>query len=323
MQTLSRTRLSVSPVMEALQWLNLTATGGRHPIFGAPGPAARYVLGHPDVALLIVLLPVSGGFRVPDLLTPKPRSGPWKTILNTQLAEIESTGQNDIDAQVLGTVEAPAGHPLSTRVRRLAETGDLQRRLTAGIERFWRETLHHDWPSLQTVLDRDIAERSRLLAQHGIGHVLNGLHPDVHWTRDGLVIDSHHDHVVDLADHDLVLAATALSRTTLLLQVENPAQATMYYPAGRIGTADPRAPAALAEVIGTVRAARLTDLAVARSTADLAIRHAMAASTISYHLSALTRARLLSRQRDGRHVLYQRTEQAASLLDAQGTAPGR
>ncbi|MEV4134085.1 helix-turn-helix domain-containing protein [Dactylosporangium sp. NPDC049742] len=55
-ETLSRTRLSVSPAMEAMQWLRLAATGRSHPAFGAPGPAARDVLGHPDVALRAVLL---------------------------------------------------------------------------------------------------------------------------------------------------------------------------------------------------------------------------------------------------------------------------
>lgn len=299
--------------MEAVQWLKLAAAAGRHPVFGAPGPAARGVLRQPDVALLVDLLPPGGGSYLPDLLTPKPRPGPWHTILNAQLADVESAGQDDIDTQ-LGLVRAHAGRPLPTRIRRLAESGGLQRRLAAGIAEFWRETLHDGWPSLQTVLDRDVAERSRVLARHGIGRVLDELHPAVHWTRGGLVIDTHHDRVIALDGHDFVLAATLPSWPTLMFQVDDAAQATVYYPAGRIGTVDRRGAAGLTEVIGAGRAALLTDLGAARSTAELATRHAMAPSTVSYHLSALHRAHLVSRHRDGHHVLYQRTERADPLL---------
>ncbi|MEH1101429.1 ArsR/SmtB family transcription factor [Micromonospora sp. CPCC 205561] len=314
-QTLSRTRLSVSPAIEAVEWLKLAATARRHPVFGAPGPGARGALRHPDVKLLVDLLTATSASYMPDLLTPKPRPGPSNKILDAQLAEIESTGQHDVDAQVLGTVEAHAGRPLPTRLRRLAESGRLPRRLAAGLAEFWRETLQDDWPSLQTVLDRDIAARSRVSARHGIGRVFDGLHPAVHWVRDSLVIDTRHDHLVDLSDHDFVLAATAFTWPTLMFQVDHADQATLYYPAGGLGTADRRGPAGLPGVIGTMRATLLTDLGVARSTAELATRHGVAASTVSYHLSALRRAELVSRHQDGRHVLYQRTERAGPLVD--------
>ncbi|MEU4566127.1 winged helix-turn-helix domain-containing protein [Micromonospora sp. NPDC023956] len=314
-QTLSRTRLSVSPAIEAVEWLKLAATARRHPVFGAPGPGARGALRHPDVELLVDLLTAGTTSYMPDLLTPQPRTGPAERILDTQLAEIEATGQNDVEAQVLGTVEAHAGRPLPTRIRRLAESGGLPRRLAAGIARFWRETLHDDWPSLHTVLDRDIAERSRAAARHGVGRVFDGLHPSVHWIGDSLTIDTHHDHVVDLSDHDFVLAATALSWPTLMFQVDRVPQTTVYYPTNRLGTVDRRDPAGLPEVIGAMRTVLLSDLAIARSTKELATRHGVAASTISYHLSALRRARLVSRHQDGRHVLYQRTERAGSLVD--------
>jgi DNA-binding transcriptional ArsR family regulator len=313
--TLSRTRLSVSPAMEAVEWLKLAATAQQHPVFGAPGPAARGVLRHPDVQLVVDLLAASGGSYMPDLLTPKPQPGPRSKILDTQLAEIESTGQDDVETQILGNVVAHTGRSLPTRVRELAESGRLQRRLATGIATFWRETLRDEWSSLQIILDRDIAERSAAMACHGIGEALDRLHPAVHWRRDCLAIDTYHDHVVDLADHDLVLCATALSWPALKFQIDHAAQATVYYPATRIGTVDRGERTGLTEVVGAMRAVLLTDLAVARSTAELAIRHGMAASTISYHLSVLRRADLISRHRDRRRVLYQRTERARLLVD--------
>ncbi|WP_433392679.1 DUF5937 family protein [Micromonospora sp. KLBMP9576] len=315
-ETLSHTRLSVSPAIEAVEWLKLTATTRRHPVFGAPGPGARAALRHPDVELLVALLTAGSSSYMPDLLTPQPRPGPADKILDAQLAEIEASPQEDVDAQVLRAVPTHAGPRLPTRIRRLAESGRLPRRLAAGIARFWHDTLRDDWPSLRTVLDRDIAERSGVAARHGIGQVLDGLHPAVHWIRDSLRIDTHHEHAVDLSDHGFVLTPTALSWPTLMFQVDQASQTTVYYPAGRLGTVDRRGPVALPDVLGVTRALLLTDLGVARSTAELATRHGVAASTVSYHLGALHRARLVSRHQHGRHVLYQRTERAGSLIDS-------
>ena len=63
------------------------------------------------------------------------------------------------------------------------------------------------------------------------------------------------------------------------------------------------------------RAALLADLETARSTAELAARTGYAPGTVSYHLGALHRARLVTKVRDGRYVLYQRTAHAAGLLE--------
>ncbi|MCG5221181.1 helix-turn-helix domain-containing protein, partial [Streptosporangium sp. KLBMP 9127] len=56
-------------------------------------------------------------------------------------------------------------------------------------------------------------------------------------------------------------------------------------------------------------------LETARSTAELATRIGYTPGTVSYHLGALHRARLVTKVRDGRYVLYQRTAQAARLLE--------
>ncbi|MGC5016290.1 hypothetical protein ACLQ2R_36475 [Streptosporangium sp. DT93] len=314
-RTLGRTRLSVSPVAEAVEWLKLVADGRRHPVFGDPGPAARGVLRHPDVALVVDLLPPAGRDYTPDLLTPKPRTGSWKEILHTQIAEIEATGQDDVDAQVLSGLQKHWGRPLSPRVRRLAESGRLQPRLAAGLDRFWHEALHDGWPSLQSVLDDDIAGRSKIIAEHGVGRMLSEVHPRAGWSGDALTIDSRYDITLDLTDHDVVLTPTVLNRTELMFQLDDAAQVTVYYPACRAGVTGRRDPAELTEVVGTARAALLADLGVARSTAELAGRHSVAASTVSYHLGALHRAGLVARHRDGRRVLYRRTRRADVLID--------
>jgi DNA-binding transcriptional ArsR family regulator len=68
-------------------------------------------------------------------------------------------------------------------------------------------------------------------------------------------------------------------------------------------------------VVGDARAALLADLETARSTTELAARTGYAPGTVSYHLSALHRAKLVTKIRAGRYVLYQRTAQAAGLVE--------
>jgi DNA-binding transcriptional ArsR family regulator len=313
-QALAATRLSTSPAMEALAWLTLTATARRHPVFGDPGPVARGALRHPDVALIVDLIPPDGRLYFTDLLTPKPRTGSWQQILHTQIAEIESTAQDHINTRVFSRPQVHGGHPTSRRVRRLAEAGRLQERLALGIARFWRTALHDDWPALQAVLDNDLADRAKEVATHGIGHVLGNVHPRTTWTGDSLIIDTPHEHSIELHGHGPAIAATVLG-PSLMVQFEDLSQVTLYYPANRIGSTGRRGRGTLTEVLGAVRAALLSDLGCPRSTAELVRRHAVAASTVSYHLTALHRAGLVTRRRDGRYVLYQRTPRADILCE--------
>ena len=311
-ETMARTRLSASPAMEAVAWLKLAASSGKHPVFGDPGPAARAALAHPDVALLLDLMPPQGATYLADLLTPQPGAG--SDLLDAQLAELESTSQDELEQQVFDHAEIHWGHAPSGRIRRLADAGTLQRRLASGMERFWRTALAADWPTLHTVLERDIAEKAAIMGRHGVGRLLESLHPEARRYGDGLLLERRWTGEIDIRDRELVLAPIALSRPEFLIQVDGPGQAVLYYPATGVGTAQPRRAGELGRVVGEVRAALLADLGTAHSTADLATRHGYTPATISYHLHALHRAKLVTKHRDGRFVLYTRTEHATTLL---------
>jgi DNA-binding transcriptional ArsR family regulator len=315
-EALGRVRLSISPVMEAVTWLQLATTGRQHPVFGDPGAATRAALRHPDVTLVADLIPPANVRvnYVPDLLTPKPQAGSWKDILDAQITQIESTGEGDVHTQVCHLTETYWGNPSPRRIRRLAEAGQLQRRLAAGVAHFWKETLDDDWQSLQAVLDTDITQRAKVIAAHGIGPLLDALHPMVAWTGGHVTIEWPYDITVDLTGQDLVLAASVLTWPNLVCQVDDRAQATLYYPANRVGNSTVhRGPDSLVEIIGAARTALLIDLDAPRSTTELAIRHGLSASTVSYHLGTLHRAKLVAKHRVGRRVLYQRTERANTL----------
>ncbi|MCX4582918.1 winged helix-turn-helix domain-containing protein [Streptomyces sp. NBC_01481] len=76
-------------------------------------------------------------------------------------------------------------------------------------------------------------------------------------------------------------------------------------PSSRAHTAS----AELARLVGPTRADLLTALARPASTSELAARHFLSPATVSYHLGVLRRSGLVSPIRDGRYVLYRRTEQ--------------
>ncbi|WP_436500454.1 DUF5937 family protein [Actinokineospora sp. HUAS TT18] len=313
--TMAKTRLAPSPAAESIAWLKLTAASGRHPVFGDPGPLARASLTHPDVALLADLLPRDGDNYTPDLLTPQPGTDAQRRdVLDEQLAWIEAAGQDDIENQVFTHTRTHWSRPLGSSTRRIADSGRLQRRLANGLARFWRDTLSDGWSELRSIIDQDIAQRATAIATHGVGRMLGGLHPDIDWAGDALTLTRSLDGEIDVTGRELVLAPGVLSWPNLIIQVDTPGQFVLYYPAQRVGVARPRRPG-IARVVGNARAALLVDLETARSTAELATRSGYTPGTVSYHLGALHRARLVTKVRDGRYVLYQRTADAAGLLE--------
>jgi DNA-binding transcriptional ArsR family regulator len=315
-ETVARTRFSPSLAAESLAWLKLAAGSERHPVFGDPGPLARASLTHPDVALLLDLLPRVGEVYTPDLLTPQPGTATrHRDLLDEQIARIEATPQDDLEEQVLSHTQAHWRRPVPVKARRAAESGTMPRRLANGLARFWRDALAEDWDGLQEVLDRDITHRARTIAGRGVGAVLGTLHPAIGWAGDAITLVKAFDGEVDAGGRELVLAPGVLSWPGTSIQVDVPGQVVLCYPAHGIGTGGAPEPGRIAPVVGAARAALLSDLETARSTAELATRTGYAAGTVSYHLTALHRAGLVSKIRDGRYVLYRRTPQAVVLLE--------
>ncbi len=315
-ETVSRTRWSPSPASEAMAWLKLTAASGRHPVFGDPGAFARTALAHRDVALLVDLLPQGGDTYLPDLLTPQPGTDTRRRdLLEEQIARIETTPQDVLANQVFTYTRIHWSRPLATATRRVAESGRMQRRLANGLAHFWRAALSDGWPELASIIDQDIAYRAKSVIGHGVGRALGELHPDIEWAGDAVTLAKPWDGDLDIAGRELVLVPGVLSWPQVIVQVDVPGEAVLYYPAHRIGTGRRHKPGRIAQVVGAARAALLADLETARSTAELATRIGYTAGTVSYHLSALLRAGLVSKARYGRYVLYQRTSQAVVLME--------
>ncbi|MEV7192214.1 helix-turn-helix domain-containing protein [Streptomyces sp. NPDC093510] len=298
-----------------MAWLKLTAASGRHPVFGDPGPLARASLAHPDVALLADLLPQNGDTYIPDLLTPQPGTDAQRSeLIDEQIARIEAVAQDDLETQVFTYTGTHWNRPLRAATRRIAESGRMQRHLANGLARFWRDALSEGWPELRSIIEQDIAHRATVIAAHGFGQALGALHPDLDWAGDAVTLAKPWDGEIDVTGRDLVLAPGVLNWPDVIVQVDTPGQFVLYYPAQRIGAERDRRSGRISQVVGNARAALLADLGTARSTAELATRIGCTPGTVSYHLSALHRARLVTKVRDGRYVLYRRTAHAADLL---------
>ncbi|MDX8030432.1 helix-turn-helix domain-containing protein [Lentzea sp. BCCO 10_0856] len=311
--TVARVRFSFSPANEVMSWLKIAATGRRHPVFGDPGPSARSALTHPDVALLAGLIPPSGATYVPDFVTPQPgRATRPAELLDEQIAAVEATGQDVLEFQLGEAIDLTWGRCAPVPIRRALESGTMPKRLASGLFRLWTHSLAEVWPTLQSVIDQDIAARVTTLRTHGLARLLNTAHPKLTWTGGAIVLDSAFTGEHDFSGRDLVLAPSVLSWPDLLVQ--GPDDAVLYLPPHQVGTGSPRHGRDLGAVIGDARALLLAELEQARSTTDLARRLGYTPGTISYHLSAMHRVGLVTKHRDGRYVLYKRTPQSCALL---------
>lgn len=301
--TLAKVRLAMSPAAEATAWLTLTAGRGRHPVFGDPGAAARAALADEDARLVASVLPPPGTRAyTPDLLTPKPGKD-----LDDQLDRIAATPEGAVADQLAST-----GRPLPSDVRAAVDDGTFAPRAARGLGRFWRTAIGDGWTSLKATMEADLADRARTMATRGVGALLGSLHEALTWADGTLSIRSAWQEEFTLHGVEIVCVPAVLAWPRLAIQLCDPDDAVLGYPAAGVGRRA-SGPHAVDRLVGTTRAALLRDLDVPRSTASLASRHHLAPPTVSYHLKVLRQTGLVVAHRDGLFVLYQRTDAGHAL----------
>jgi DNA-binding transcriptional ArsR family regulator len=128
-----------------------------------------------------------------------------------------------------------------------------------------------------------------------------------------------HERTVALRDQGLLLVPSVFIWQKPSAMVDPPWQPTLVYPARGVGllwepTQD-EPTEALAGLVGRRRAELLEALGAPASTTELAARLEMSPGGVSQHLSALRAAGLVAGRRQGRSVLYARTELAEHLLE--------
>ena len=265
-----------------------------------------------DLSLPLALLPKKG--YIADFLTPPPIS-PLMSF-EDELEIIRSTSpelvRNDVEILVRNENPRESLQPFLDD-----PVGSVQR-LADALDQFWTVALEADWPRVQSLLEADIAYRSRRLAEGGIDLLFSDLHGEVNWGGTLLTIQCECAvPQLDLGGRGLVLVPTAFAPHKTSAMTEEPWQPTVIYPARGVALLweeAAQAPEALAKVLGRSRAALLADLDAPRTTTDLAQRLEMTPGGVSQHLSVLKDSGFVTARRNGRAVLYCRSELADQLV---------
>ncbi|MDN3355243.1 DUF5937 family protein [Actinomadura sp. DC4] len=313
---LLRCRFATSPLWETAQAVRAFVDPRSRPYLR---PWWERVRDRPPAAELLAVQSPRG--YNPDFLCQPPEGA--APSIEAQLDAVRATPPEQVAAELR---RVDPGHCVASAVVRvmIEDPGAARDRLADHVEDAWRRLVLPWWPRVRELIDADVEYRSRILAAHGLGHVVGGLHERIRWAGDAVVIEpAHEDLERPLGGDGLILMPSAFVWPSVTAVVDPPWRPTLVYPARGIGAllgGRAAAPAPLARLLGRTRALILTDLAEPASTAALAARHGLAPSTVSAHLSALEGAGLLARRRNGHEVRYRRTPLGRAL--AGGLMPG-
>ncbi|MFF2619182.1 DUF5937 family protein [Kitasatospora sp. NPDC058046] len=312
---LARTRFTLSPLWEVVASVRVLKHPAEHPLHRPWSVEAgrRLAASGLDWRLLADLVPDPPG-SIPIFLAPPP-TGP-AADLESELAVLRATPAE----QVRSGLGAPRA-PRSERVDRLR--GDPRRglaELADLIASYWEIALAPYWPRMRSLLEGDVLHRARLFAEHGADRLLGDLGSVVTWDDGTLRVGHHYVHGSRrLGGRGLLLVPSVFVWPRVFSVVSPNWQPTLRYPPRGVAALWERqvtVPQALAAVVGRSRARLLADLDTPASTTELARRTGITPGGVSQHLTALRTAGLVDAHRNGRYVLYVRTEAAEVLLAA-------
>jgi hypothetical protein len=316
-EDLADTRFAISPLREIMGSLRALRDPGLYPLHI---PWRRSVLGRLDPADTRLLMSLVGESRaLPDFLTPRPTT--FAPTLDEQLAAVRATPPDLVRRDLLAT-HAPgplpdvlhaAVVPADKPVLRFLDT------LCELLRRYWEVALSPAWPQMRLVLEADITYRARQLATGGARLLFSDMHPNLRWRDGELRIDKMIGrHTVAASGQGLRLVPSlfAYKPAPPLSAAEPPMLA---YPSRGTATLWTQTPtpdaSALTSLLGAPRATLLHLLAEPLPTVEIARRLDVTPSAVSQHLRVLHGTGLVTRARDGRHVLYRRSPLGDRLVD--------
>lgn len=178
---------------------------------------------------------------------------------------------------------------------------------------------------MRAALDAEIAHRTERALRGGVFDVFADLHPEVpRWRR--LTVAKGHHACAGAIRASITLAHSVFAWPRPVVVDRSPDTVQLQYPVREIGKACKDAGTAehgddaLTSLIGATRARILRELAAPRSTTQLARLLGTSPGGISTHLSTLRRNGLVTANRNGRSVLYQRTALGSSVATAGSAA---
>jgi DNA-binding transcriptional ArsR family regulator len=315
-EDLGRVRFAVSPLFELAASVDVLRNPDAHGIHLPWVRAVRGRLGDFDLALLDALL-TGVGYR-PDFIHPPPDAP--RTTLEDGLAHVRATPPDQVRRE-LGW-RFPSGR-MPAAARALADDP------AAGVERlvtqmaaYWERAIAPWWERIVAALEAEVARHARELAAGGPLAAVAGLHPRVSWRAGAVEVEHPYHAEIELGGRGLLLVPAAFVWPGLWTMFDPPWQPAIVYAPRGLGTLWERTrgggAGALDDLLGRRRARILAELGAPASTSDLAARLRASAAGVSEHLAILRRAGLVAAAREGRVVLYVRTEAGDALLRAAG-----
>ncbi|NBE92345.1 winged helix-turn-helix transcriptional regulator [Nonomuraea sp. KC401] len=300
-EDLADTHFALSPLEETVLSLRVLREPGLYALHLPWRRSALARLDARDTRLLTSL--VGSKLALPDFLTPRPTT--FAPTFEEQLSLVRRTPPKVVRRDVPAALVAEPV-PDNAAAARFRDTAcDV-------LRRYWELTIEPMWPQMQLVLEADMTYRARQLAVGGARMLFADMHPNLRWHDGVLSIDQmigrHH---VAVSGRGLLLMPSVFAhKPTPPVHPEEPPRLT--YPCRGVATLWHPAPApdatALVSLLGAPRAALLGLLDEPLPTVELARRLKVTPSAVSQHLRVLYTTGLLTRARDGRHVLYRRSD---------------
>ena len=310
---LATSRFAVSPLIETAAALLLLARG--RPPFEARDwyrrhrdGFERHLSAEPSRAALVDA--VIGPRWIADFLTPPPTDGD-RTFADA-LQRVRATTA----AQARADLRAARGDGPSPRALRNVDLPGSSAELLQWV---WTQTVRPDWPRRRHLLEADVVARTRQLTQGGWAAAVDGMRPGLKWLGDNrLQINTHDYPPQDLTGARIVFVpCTGLVGNGWVASDPNGRHAIVYPSAGTLADIGDRPhPAALARLLGPVRAQLLVELRRPASTTQLVAGTGFALGSVGRHLVVLREAGLVQRRRAGRSVLYFRTSVGDEVVRA-------
>lgn len=263
-----------------------------------------------DLETLVSL--VDADLRTPDFLNPCPVA-PVAAFEN----ELQDFKKLSYEHYLR---DLRAASPWRASGRLPLESPDHQRLVGEALESYWDTGFARVWPRVREVLESDVTFRALTTARSGLASTLRGLSSHIDYSRNSLRLAVRDPRSCEIETQG---GCTTLVPTLFTTRVSAPINLTgapmLLYPSRGTGalrgrpTSDHRT--ALSELIGPAKSELLRVLAEPSSTTDLAGRLGVTPSAVSQQLRVLAHSGLLTRSRDGRRVLYVRSELGELLLD--------
>jgi DNA-binding transcriptional ArsR family regulator len=319
---LAGTRFAASPLSETVTAVLLLGNPGRAPVNRPWLDWARAQLAQVPLRMPRLWPLLNNGLDVfPEFLAPAPAR--QRPSIEDELARLRATPCDAVRAS-LRRVFGDGSWPQCAAALDDDPPGGLQL-IAAELGAFHQRLIAPHWERIRAVLDADIAYRTGQLAGGGARALFADLHPRLTWSGGLLSIEGGHQQVirVQLGPDGIVLMPSVFNWPLVSPALATSSQTTLLYPARGVATvwqalSGQRSSqlTAIQEVIGVTRARLLDTLRSPATTSALARQYAVTPGAVSQHLGALYRARLLTRQRSGRAVLYQTSDLGLALLGA-------